>query len=141
MEARSIKPGASVLKFEKGEYALSSEDRSRAEESRLRQRPEREAFRLGDNLLLEGVDRHLGLLLRLPHPDVQVPLSISFFPTTTMYGIHSFSAVRIFFASVSSESSRSARTSGRRSSKDRAYASWSPRTGTMRIWVGASHRG
>src|SRR5881628_1609374 len=141
METRSIKPGASVLKFEKGEYALSSEDRSRAEESRLRQRPEREAFRLGDNLLLEGVDRHLGLLLRLPHPDVQVPALDLFFPDHDDVRNPFFSAVRIFFASVSSESSRSAHTSGRRSSKDRAYASWSPRTGTMRTWVGASHIG
>src|SRR2546427_11366434 len=80
METRSIKPGASVLKFEKGEYALSSKDRSRAEESRLRQRPEREAFRLGGNLLSEGVDRHLRLLLRLPHPDVQAPALSLFFP-------------------------------------------------------------
>src|SRR5437870_11688524 len=52
---------------------LSSEDRPRAEGRRLRQRPEREAFRLGDNLLSEGVDRHLRLLLRLTHPDDQVP--------------------------------------------------------------------
>src|SRR5438445_5776146 len=80
METKTIKPGASVLKVEKAEYPLSSKDRSRAEESRLRQRPEREAFRLGGNLLSEGVDRHLRLLLRLPHPDVQVPALDLFFP-------------------------------------------------------------
>src|SRR2546422_8394359 len=73
MEARSIKPGASVLKFEKGEYSLASEDRPCAQDGWLRERPEREASRLGDNLLSEGLDRHLRLLLRLPHPDVQVP--------------------------------------------------------------------
>src|SRR2546428_13122997 len=80
MEARSIKPGASVLRFEKGEYPLSSEGGPRAEESRLRERPEREAFRPGEDLLSEGVDRHLRLLLRLPHPDVQVPALDLFLP-------------------------------------------------------------
>src|SRR2546425_3733973 len=80
MEARSIKPGASVLRSEKGEYPLSSEDRPRAEESRFRQRPEWEVLRLGDNLFPKGVDGHLRLLLRLPHSDVQVPALDFFLP-------------------------------------------------------------
>src|SRR5437867_6743988 len=73
MGARSIKAGASVLKFEKGEYSLPAEDRTGAQESWLCQGPEREAFRLGEDPLSQGVDRHLRLFLRLPHPDVEVP--------------------------------------------------------------------
>src|SRR2546429_9750243 len=67
------KAGASVLKFEKGEYSLPAEDRTGAQESRLCQAPEREAFRLGEDPLSQGVDRHLRLFLRLPHPDIEVP--------------------------------------------------------------------
>src|SRR5256885_7668328 len=73
MGARSIKAGASVLKFEKGEYSLPAEDRTGAQESWLCQAPEREAFRLGEDPLSQGVDRHLRLFLRLPQPDVEGP--------------------------------------------------------------------
>src|SRR5207245_7079201 len=73
MEARSIKAGASVLKSEKGEYSLPAEDRTGAQERRLGQGPEREAFRLGEDPLSQGVDHHLRLLLRRPDPDVEGP--------------------------------------------------------------------
>src|SRR2546425_9845247 len=73
MGARSIKAGASVLKFEKGEYSLPAEDRTGAQERRLRQGPEREAFRLREDSLSQGVNRHLRLLLRRPDPDVEGP--------------------------------------------------------------------
>src|SRR5712692_4954573 len=73
MEARSIKPGASVLKFEKGEYSLPTENRTGAQESWFRQGPEGEPFRLGEDPLSKDVDRHFRLLLRLPNPDVEVP--------------------------------------------------------------------
>src|SRR2546428_334507 len=73
MEARSIKAGASVLKSEKGEYSLPAKDRTGAQERRLGQGPEREAFRLGEDPLSQSVGRHLYLLLRLPDPDVEVP--------------------------------------------------------------------
>src|SRR5207249_8986885 len=70
---RSIKAGASVLKFEKGEYSLPAEDRTGAQERRLGQGPEREAFRLGEDPLSQGVDHHLRLLLRRADPDVEGP--------------------------------------------------------------------
>src|SRR5438093_9734220 len=73
MGARSIKAGASVLKFEKGEYSLPAKDRTGAQERGLGQGPEREAFRLGEDPLSQGVDRHLRLLLRRPDPDVKGP--------------------------------------------------------------------
>src|SRR2546427_13253381 len=73
MEARSIKAGASVLKSEKGEYWLPAKDRTGAQERRLRQGPEREAFRLREDSLSQGVNRHLRLLLRRPDPDVEGP--------------------------------------------------------------------
>src|SRR2546428_3524461 len=68
-----IKGGASVLKAEKGEYLLPAKDRTGAQERRLRQGPEREAFRLGGDPLSQSVGRHLYLLLRLPDPNVEVP--------------------------------------------------------------------
>src|SRR5438309_2386720 len=49
-----------------------------------------------------------------------LPLSTSFRPTTATYGTQSFSAVRIFFASVSEVSSRSARTPSNRLRIDRS---------------------
>src|SRR5256885_16766125 len=73
MEARSMKPGASVLKSEKGEYSVPAKDRTGAQELRLGQAPEREAFRLGEDPLSQSVGRHLYLLLRLPDSDVEVP--------------------------------------------------------------------
>src|SRR5439155_1397948 len=70
-----------------------------------------------------------------------LPLSTSFRPITAMYGTQSFSAVRIFFASVSEVSSRSARTPSNRLRIDRASSSWSALTGTIRICVGESQTG
>src|SRR5207245_4965255 len=73
MGARSIKSGASVLKFEKGEYSLPAEDRPGGHERRLRQGWERETFRRLEDSLSQGVNRHLRLLLRRPDPDVEGP--------------------------------------------------------------------
>src|SRR5213594_3754426 len=111
MGARSIKAGASVLKFEKGEYSLPAKDRTGAQERGLGQGPEREAFRLGEDPLSQGVDRHLRLLLRRPDPDVKGPGLDFLLPDHGDVGNPFLLRRPDFLESVSSESSTSARTS------------------------------
>src|SRR3989475_13227254 len=141
MGETSIAAGASVLKFEKGECSLPAEDRTAAQESWLCQGPEREAFRLGEDPLAQGIDRHLRLFLCLPQPDVEVPALDLFLPHHDDVGNPFLLRRPDFFDSVSSESSRSARTSGRRSSRPRANSSWSTLTGTIRTCVGDNQTG
>src|SRR5207245_4722558 len=95
MGARSIKAGASVLKFEKGEYSLPAEDRTGAQERRLRQGPEREAFRLREDSLSQGVNRHLRLLLRRPDPDVEVTGLVFLLPAPDDVGTPSLHRLRV----------------------------------------------
>src|SRR5213594_4999882 len=128
METGSIKPGGSVLKFEKGEYAYPRKIGLALRGAGSARGRNGKPFVLA-TICFRRVSTDIFVFSFVSRTRTfRFPLSISFFPTTTMYGIHSFSAVRIFFESVSSEASRSARTSGRRGGEERAYASWSPRT-------------
>src|SRR5947209_19796621 len=106
METGSIKPGGSVLKFEKGEYdyprkiglALRGAGSARGRNGR--------PFVLA-TICFRRVSTDISVCSFVSRTRTfRFPLSISFFPTTTMYGIHSFSAVRLFFECVASASSK-----------------------------------